>query len=272
MNGSTSVTISRVSPASRPNDFPPIWVLNLRRSTQRRNRIASHLDELGIRFEIIEAIDGRTLTAEECARSTDAEKTRRFLGRDLTPTEIACSLSHRMLYQKQLDEGWESVVILEDDAVVDPAFLEVINLRDALPRDWELVSFYRGDTRVSFWGSRPLGRRRCVKFASMAFGAVGYMLRLSGARKLLSHGDPVSVPADCLTGGAIRTGVRLYGIDPPCVRELTRDHAASTMPEANAIHPRWPTRGELHPVVWHLHRAKWRLIHTYQRFNPFLTT
>jgi hypothetical protein len=152
---------------------------------------------------------------------------------------------------------------------VDPEFREVMSMRHKLPPDWELVSFYRGDTRVSFWGSRPLGRWRCVKFASLAFGAVAYMLRHSGARKLLAHSDPVSVPADCLTGGGMRTGVHLYGIDPPCVRELTRDWSASTMPEANAIHPRWPAQEDLHPVVWHLHRAKWRLIHLCQRFNPF---
>ncbi len=261
--------MSPALPVSHPNSLPPIWVLNLRRSTERRARMASHLAELGIAFEFIEAVEGRNLSPEECARSTDPERTRRFLGRTLTPLEIACSLSHRMLYQKQLDEGWEEVVILEDDAVVDPAFLDVIQLRDALPADWELVSFYRGDTRVSFWGGRRLGRWRCVKFGSLAYGAVAYMLRRSGARKLLSHSNPVTLPADCLTGGAIRTGVRLYGIDPPCVRELTRDPVASTMPEENAIHPRWPKREELHPVVWYLHRAKYRLIHFYQRINPF---
>jgi glycosyl transferase family 25 len=266
-----SVAMSQLLPVAGANCIPPVWVLNLRRSAERRTRIARHLDELGIGFEFIEAIDGRTLSPEECARAIDAGKARRLLGRDLAPTEIACSLSHRMLYQKQVDEGWEAVVILEDDAVVDPAFLEVMKLRNALPPDWELVTFYRGETRVSFWGSRPLGRWRCVKFGSLAFGAVAYMLRLSGARKLLVQCDPVSVPADWVTGGAIRTGVHLYGIDPPCVRELTRDWDASTMPEANALARRWPKREELHPVVWRLHRAKWWLIHAYQRVNPFNT-
>ncbi len=231
--------------------------------------MTSHLAELGIEFEFVEAIDGRTLSPDECARSIDAERARRFLGRALTPPEIGCSLSHRMLYQKQIDEGLEEVVILEDDAVVGPAFLEVINLRHALPADWDLVYFYRGDTRVSFWGSRPVGRWRCVKFGSLAYGAVAYMLRRSGARKLLAHSNPVSLPADCLTGGAIRTGVQLYGIDPPCVRELTRDAAASTMPELNAMWQNRPKWEEKHPLVRHFERTKYRLIYSYQRFNPF---
>ncbi len=263
--------MSQELPVPRPNALPPVWVLNLQRSTERRARMTSHLAELGIKFEFVEAVEGRNLSPEECARATDPEKTRRLLGRALTPPEIACSLSHRMLYQKQVDEGWEEVVILEDDAVVDPAFLEVIKLRHTFPPDWELFYFHIGNTRTSFWGSRPLGRWRCVKFGSLAYSTVSYMVRLSGARKLLAHSKPVTLPADWLTGGAIRTGVKLYGVYPPCVRELTRDPAASTMPELNAMWQNKPKWEEKHPIARHLERAKYRLIYSYQRFNPFGT-
>ena len=253
----------------RQYQLPPIWVLNLRRSVERRARIAGHLDALGLPFEIIEGVDGRAMTAGDRAAVSNSRESQRLLRRELTPGEIGCGISHLALYRKLVDEGWDEVVILEDDAIVDREFLEVLRRRESLPADWELVLLYHGRPQVSFWGGRRLGPVGCVKFASVAWGTVGYLLRRSGAIKLLAHGFPVRITADQLTGGAIRTSVRLYGIDPPCVREESFDGGGSTMPEAAALRGRWPTREELGPVWWALHRWKWSLIHFYQRSNPF---
>jgi glycosyl transferase, family 25 len=253
----------------QPCQLPPIWVINLKRSVERRAYITRHLDNLGLPYELIEAVDGRALSPQELAVSSGSREARRLIKRELTPGDVGCSLSHLALYRKQLDEGLNEVVILEDDAVVDPALPEILNVREFLPPDWELVSFIRLDSRVSFWGSRPLGKRRCVKFASIAYGTQGYLLRRSGAEKLLAHGYPVRAPADWLTGGGIRTGLRLYGIDPPCVRALPREQAPTTNPEAAGQGPRWPARRECSRFFWFLHRCKWGLIHFYQRANPF---
>ena len=107
-----------------------------------------------------------------------------------------------------------------------------------------------------------------MKFASIAWVAVGYLLRRSGA-EAAAHGFPVHMPADSLTGGGIRTGVRLYGVAPPCIRERVDGAEHSTMPENYALIARWPRKDELRPLTWFLHRAKWRLIHFYQKCNPF---
>lgn len=253
----------------RRSSIPPVWVLNLPRSPERRARISGHLEELGLEYEIIEAVDGRAMSAEETARAVDSKKVQRVLGRQLLPVEVGASLSHRKVYEKQVAEGRESVVILEDDAVLEPGFFEVMERRDELPAGWELVYFYLGDTRTSFWGRRRVGSRTCVRFASLGFGAVAYMLRLSGAQKLLEHSSPVIAPADYLTGGGVRTGVRIYGLVPPCAHEFSPGAATSTMPEAHAVHPRWPSRSEYHPALWMLHRLKWGLVHFNERYNPF---
>jgi glycosyl transferase family 25 len=249
--------------------LPPIWVVNLRRSVERRAQIAGHLDALGLPFEIIEGVDGQALTAADQAAVSHSRESLRHLGRELTPGEIGCSLSHLALYRKLVDEGWDEVVILEDDAMVNQEFVDVLRRREVLPADWELVLLYHGRPQISRWGVRSLGPSRCVKFAGLAWGTVGYLLRRSGAIKLLAHGYPVRVTADQLTGGGIDTGICLYGIDPPCVQEVSCDVGGSTMPEAAALRGRWPTREELGPVGWALHRWKWSLVRFYQRSNPF---
>lgn len=248
--------------------IPPIWVLNLPRSTERRARISAHLEELGLGFEFVEAIDGRAMSPEECARAVDAPKLQRLLGRQLVPAEVATSLSHARLYRRQVDEGLESVIILEDDAVLDDGFFEVFDHWHQMPPDWEIVSFYFGiDTRTSFWGKRRVGGRLCVKYGSVAFGAVAYMLRLSGARKLLAHSEPVQAPADWLTGGGVRTGIRLHGIYPPCAREYAPGAAHSTMPESYAHY--WKPPRQRGPIATYFAQLPDRGKYLFQRLNPF---
>jgi hypothetical protein len=108
-----------------------------------------------------------------------------------------------------------------------------------------------------------------VKFASTAWVAVGYLLRLSGARKLLAHGRPIRMQADRLTGGGIRTGVRLYGLDPPCIRERAPGVEYSTMPESHPLRRSWPTRDDLPGLGWYIYRTQRTLTELWKRSNPF---
>ncbi len=161
----------------------PIWVINLRRSVERRAFIRAQLDSLGLDYELVEAVDGGKLSPQELSATYSPKAALALIDRELTRGEVGCSLSHLRLYQRQIDLGLEEVVILEDDVVVDPSFIEIMDRRAALPPDWELVLFHRLDTQVSYWGSRPFDQRhRCVKFASIAYGTHGYLLRPSGAQ------------------------------------------------------------------------------------------
>ena len=235
-----------------PTETPPIWVINLKRSVDRRNFIHAQLNMLGLQHEIVEAVDGRLLTSEETSALYSPAEAIELLGRELTPGEIGCSLSHLRLYQRQVDEGHEEVLILEDDVVIDPSFIDVLRDRDRLPSDWELVLFHRLNTPlISYWGSRPFGAGRCVKFASLVDGTQSYLLRLSAARKLLKSGYPVRMPADSLTGGMIKTGVNLYAVDPPCIRQFSSQPEQSTMPENYPLHGfRWRSAGPPRGYQW----------------------
>jgi len=268
---SVSPRDSEESARGRDLAVPPIWVINLRRSTDRRAHITTQLDGLGLRYEFVEAVDGRDLSPEELAERYRRRESFAVLGRELAPGEVGCSLSHLKLYRKLLDEGLEEVVVLEDDAVVSPAFLDVVHHRDALPDDWEVVLLYRSRGPASCWGARPLGRQhRCVRLACNAYGSLAYLLRPSGARKLIAYNDPVRVAADHVTSGLVRIGLRIYAIDPPCVGEwFPFDTFRSTMPDAFLCRKKWPTREELGPALWLAHKCKQGLIHFCCKWNPF---
>jgi glycosyl transferase family 25 len=209
--------------------MPPVWIVSLQRSSERRLRIFGHLTSLGLPFEFVDAVDGRNLPARSLDDATGLP------GRQLTAGEIGCSLSHLGICRRLLDSGLDEVIVLEDDVVLDPAFVEAMDQR----RDtchWDLIHLHVGDPRsapvISLWNQQRLGaRHRLVRLSTPMDGTFGYLLRRSGAEKLLRGGFPVRVPADLLTGGAVDIGLRICGIAPALVRHLSGE---STMPEAYA--------------------------------------
>ncbi|MGA2940386.1 MAG: hypothetical protein ABSF52_25305, partial [Syntrophobacteraceae bacterium] len=95
------------------------------------------------------------------------------------------------------------------------------------------------------------------------------LIRQSAARKLLSHAYPICAPMDELTGGGIRTGARLYGINPPCMQQLfANDPHFTTMPDRDLFRPKAPSKVEMGKCLWFLYNIKRRLVNLYLALNP----
>ena len=204
------------------NNFPPIWVVNLKKSIDRRKYITKHLDELGLDFQLIEAVNGHNLTGKKLSALYNAQDALRRIRREMSPGEIGCSLSHLKIYQKMIDEDVEEVIVLEDDAEINRDFLEILQRKIDFPPDRELLLlFHGGKYNTSFRKRRTIFKQyQIVKFVAPPYGTLGYLIKQSAARKLLTAGYPIQVPADQLTGGWIKTGVNLYGIYPSCIKHL----------------------------------------------------
>src|ERR1700722_12989266 len=101
--------------------FPPVFVINLETSADRRTAMAARLDPLQINYSFFKATDGRALKIEAVPAYAQTRR-RLFFGHDLTPGEIGCLLSHRAVYQHIVDNDIERAIILEDDVFIDPAF------------------------------------------------------------------------------------------------------------------------------------------------------
>lgn len=104
----------------------PIFVINLSSSKERRSAIESDADELGLKLSIIDAIDGRLIQDHAdlgyCKRAN-----RREYGRLLTPGEIGCYASHLKAARSVLECKAPYAIVLEDDAKLDPLFLDFLN-------------------------------------------------------------------------------------------------------------------------------------------------
>lgn len=104
------------------------YVINLARSADRRKHMQAELEKTLIEYEMVEAVDGRTLDFSDPA--TNATVVPAILAcKLLLPNQIANALSHLRVYQQILAAGHDHAIVLEDDVVL-PADLGL--LADAL--------------------------------------------------------------------------------------------------------------------------------------------
>lgn len=99
-----------------------ILVISLLRSPDRRTAITARLNDLGLDFTFIDAVDARTLPPESVSKVQLAQRIHRDYKRDIGATEIACAMSHVAAYREMGDGGLDGAIILEDDAIIDDRF------------------------------------------------------------------------------------------------------------------------------------------------------
>jgi glycosyl transferase, family 25 len=214
------------------NFFDRVFVLTVPRFTGRQKKVKERLG--GIPFEFFFGVDKNDLTPDFIGENYKYEKRNSLAVRQqfkpLNPGEIACSLSHRLLYQAMLDNNWQKILILEDDVVPDREKLTGLGkYLQELPADWELLYLgYLKNERPTLikrlkrgWYTMQslLGLSRMPsamiqhilprKFSHSLMKAGfhdcthAYALTINGARKLLSAQTPVHYRADNLLSALI---------------------------------------------------------------------
>lgn len=162
-----------------------IYVISLKRGTKRREKIARRLLELGVVYEIVDAVDGMVLSIED-----RFDAVRRFafwcrVGRGVLDGEIGCALSHAKIYKRFIEdqsrEGVDKtpcICILEDDAILSdyfPAALADIE-RTINPGQPEVVLLSNHNGQLLF--------------------ADGYVLTAKAAAAILKCNAPMRSPCD----------------------------------------------------------------------------
>lgn len=105
---------------------PKIYVVSLARMPERRRAIAEELSRHGVDFTIVDAVDARQADPQWLREQVDEAAVLRNAGRTMSPPEIGCALSHRLVYRDILDSGACGALVLEDDVTLPPQFSEVV--------------------------------------------------------------------------------------------------------------------------------------------------
>lgn len=195
----------------------PVFVVNLKRSKYRREFILNYLKEFGIDAKIHDAVEGNKLNISELESSNiyDDEAAHQAFSRSLTMPEIGTALSHIGVYKEILDLNIDRALVLEDDVMFQEGAVRKIEaLLEEVPDDWDIIQlYYRCKDYEEITGN-------VVRFLSktcIPVGAPGYIIRNTGAKKLLDNAYPIRYPSDSLIGRSPRWGTSVYGSLPQLV-------------------------------------------------------
>jgi len=187
----------------------PIWVINLKRDVARRDFMVEQLERLGLPYELIEAVDGSTLSEEEMS-IVSPELSEQRIYRQLTHGEIGCALSHIRLWERMVREDIPEVLIFEDDVLIGRNMVDILLNREKLPQNWEHINFTAW-ARVVPFGDFIFDIYRAAKFLERPFSTTAYLLTKSGAEKLLEKVYPLHIPIDDYFS---ISGLNSYGVEP----------------------------------------------------------
>jgi len=191
------------------------------------------LDDLGLDYRIVAAVDGSLLSQQEIDDIYDPEKTLALRGRPLTQGEIGCALSHIKLYKEILENNIDAMLILEDDIYIDSRIFSVLENTGLYPEGWDIIfAGYRARRTFMHLVDPPVHFLKDELTLNKAAGLQGvretngYLISHSGAVKLLELTKGLHKPIDLYTGNY--SNLNIYLVKPKLIQHL-QDSFASTI-------------------------------------------
>lgn len=221
------------------------YLINLDRSPQRLAFMRRQLDEIGLPFTRIAAVDGRALAAEE--RKKRFSGTRSFIAskKRLSSAEIGVALSHIECCRRIVASKEKCALILEDDVVLLDGFADALSRIESFADPNRAQCIILSGYGVPGAESRP---EEIVRINS-AWCADAYVLTRNAAELILKANDPVITVADSFKRWRKHFGLELYRSFPSTARQ---DDEAFT--SENLVLPKsnWLVRNLMWVLDWTL--------------------
>ncbi len=119
-------------------------LINLAESQERLLKMDGRLQELGIKYERVEAVNGKTLTPKNKDLLTypynHFESKVRYT-RELTDGEIGCFLSHRACWEKLVSSKENFALIMEDDIEISDSASKYLLSSEWIPSSVDICQF-----------------------------------------------------------------------------------------------------------------------------------
>lgn len=191
------------------------FVISLARATQRCANITANLQQAGIQFEIVDAVDGETLNVDSIKHrlTNDQRKIQRNEG--ISPAEIGCFLSHYKIWEKIVAEAIPFSLVLEDDSVQHDIFFEVVQQIVASKYYWNIVHLSPSKLSTSASHIENYGKHSLMQFSHPESSTDSYLIDLDGAKKMLAYCFLIRDSIDCQWKWYWESNVYFYHVYPP---------------------------------------------------------
>jgi glycosyl transferase family 25 len=192
----------------------PCFVLNLKRSPERREHMTRALNRLDIPFEFIDAVDGAALSDGEIKKVVSSGYSQ-SLGFKIPRGYLGCALSHRIALQTIVERGIDVGIVFEDDTDLSDDFAERVGAALAVPREWDVLklgALLHKHARGKILAHSGYGT--IVRLPIPSYLTNAYAASNTGARKLLSAFFPIREFLDIRLQTPWRTGVDVCELLP----------------------------------------------------------
>lgn len=180
-------------PSKQPDKlgFDEVFMINLQRRTDRRERMLRALYEQEMTCKVIAAVDGKAMNVSEIHTMgihmlpgySDP-----YHGRPLTKGELGCFLSHYNIWKEIVERGLKTSLVIEDDLRFEVFFKRrLMNLMNEVEEeglDWDLIYIGRKRMQVDHPEKAVPNIHNLVE-ADYSYWTLGYMISLQGAEKLM---------------------------------------------------------------------------------------
>ena len=229
----------------------PIYVIALKESTARREKMTERLQHLGLDFHFIDAVMGKDLPDAEKNRLR-SPKRQRFLRSPLSDGALGCLMSHRLVWQKMQDDKVDMALVLEDDAVISPDLLDVLPRLEKLKSRFDVINLHNRKLRPLVDIAQISDSHRLTTTRYNAIGTESYVISRKAAKRLLEVSFPMVFEVDLLINRWWDHGLQTLVVQPSLVHE---DSDESTIGYSQAK-PLWPNDTAIDTLKRRFNRAK----------------
>ena len=195
---------------------PKVFLINLDKSTERLEKSSERLAAQNIQFERIRAIDGTKLTDAEVQAHYSSQLNSKQYYRNLGYGEIGCFLSHRLAWQKIVEQNLPYAIVLEDDFQLVGDLSAVFNTIEFLTFDWQLLKLcaYQNRTRPIKATKQVNEQFDLVLHKKPLTGCCAQAITYESAKRLLRVTEQFGCPVDTQIQRTWQTGVAVYSLMP----------------------------------------------------------
>ena len=224
---------------------PHIYVISLASAQDRRASMRKQLDPLGVPYTLVDAVHGKhTPNHPLFAHYNDKKRVwRRGAGSSLKPGQLGCFASHYLLWQQCVEQGLP-IIVLEDDAILQPNFMAFYNHAEQFADHYGLVWLHPSTKQDQKTGLKleTIGPFNVRKFSKGFSQAAGYLLTPQAAQALLNYSQEWLYPVDNTMDRFFDHGVESIGLDPVCIKHdlefesaINADHTESQRSTADRL-------------------------------------
>ncbi len=196
------------------------WVINLDKDRERLQRISQQLATTGLDWTRSSAVYGRDLPPAEQQRLLDSAAYRRKHGMEPALGELGCYLSHVAVMRALLASEHRFGLVLEDDVLLTPALLPVLQglLRHTGRWDMVKLSAVHSGTPQPCLELAP-GHQLAVML-SRCTGSSAYLVNRRAAQAYVDGLLPMSLPYDHVFDQGWTFGLQVRLVTPtPCIHD-----------------------------------------------------